>query len=98
MQGLSSRAKCPIRSLSSTDDENERIGHLAREDVQGPPPPLGLLDIKMFFTRISVTANWHFTYILFDTKFYIIHVAKGLDYLNPGYFRWICVQDTCFNC
>ena len=27
----SSRAKCPIRSLSSVD-ESERIGHLARED------------------------------------------------------------------
>ena len=63
MQGLSSRAKCPIRSLSSTDDENERIGHLAREDVQGPPPPLGLLVIQMFFTRISVTENCHVFYL-----------------------------------
>ena len=85
MQGLSSRAKCPIRSLSSTDDENERIGHLAREDVQGPPPPLRASRYSNVF--LSNFGHGKLTCILFDTKFYIIHVAIGLDYLNPVYFR-----------
>ena len=40
VQSSSSRAKCPIRSLSSTVDESERIGHLAREDVQSSPRAL----------------------------------------------------------
>ena len=85
MQGLSSRATCPVRSLSSTDDENERIGHLAREDVQGPPPPLRPSRFSNVFNSNFGPGKFHFFF--FDTKFYIIHVAIGLDYLNPVYFR-----------